>query len=53
MVIDPVPRKCIDWDSLQAWADERALNASDEGYFLSTLIPSHEPGSSGPADLMG
>ena len=41
-------RKCVDWDRIQAWADERALDAGDEERFLSTLIQSHEPDSIGP-----
>ncbi|KAI0436442.1 hypothetical protein F4803DRAFT_542274 [Xylaria telfairii] len=48
----PGPRKCIDWDRLEAWADDRILIASDRETFLETLVlPFDAPGSTGPVDL--
>ncbi|KAI1137266.1 hypothetical protein F5Y05DRAFT_419716 [Hypoxylon sp. FL0543] len=49
----PGPRKCIDWDRLQAWADDRTLSASDGETFLATLVvPFDESGSIGPVELL-
>ncbi|KAI8945736.1 hypothetical protein F4801DRAFT_567223 [Xylaria longipes] len=45
----PGPRKCVDWDHLQSWADNRTLTASDRKTFLATMVvPFDEPGSVGP-----
>lgn len=42
------PRKCVDWNRFQAWADERRLGFSGREAFLATLIPSDDPGTMGP-----
>ncbi|KAI0543947.1 hypothetical protein F4679DRAFT_566706 [Xylaria curta] len=36
------PRKCMDWSLIEAWADERSLNASSRAQFLDSLVPSNE-----------
>ncbi|KAI1656177.1 hypothetical protein F4813DRAFT_136605 [Daldinia decipiens] len=49
----PEPRKCADWDHLQAWADDRTLPMEDLEEFLATfVVPSNETGSIGPVDLL-
>ncbi|KAK0609935.1 hypothetical protein B0T17DRAFT_629454 [Bombardia bombarda] len=32
------PRKCTNWDRLQAWADERTVQYDDINQFLATLV---------------
>lgn len=33
------PRKCLDWEALEAWVDERAIEVEDWDSFLTTLEP--------------
>ncbi|KAI0418435.1 hypothetical protein F5X98DRAFT_338057 [Xylaria grammica] len=35
------PRKCTDWSLIEAWADERSLNATNRTQFLDSLVPSN------------
>lgn len=45
----PGPRKCVDWDRLQSWAEDRTLTASDRETFLANLVvPFDDIGSMGP-----
>ncbi|KAI1178234.1 hypothetical protein F4777DRAFT_130811 [Nemania sp. FL0916] len=49
----PGPRKCIDWNQLEAWAADRILIASDRDTFLETLVvPFDDAGSMGPVELL-
>ncbi|KAI1177470.1 hypothetical protein F4777DRAFT_206751 [Nemania sp. FL0916] len=34
------PRKCTDWDQIQAWADDRTVRFADQESLLSNLVPS-------------
>lgn len=46
---DPTgPRKCTDWNRIQAWADERAVPPSDMDGFLVSLVHMDEDESMGP-----
>lgn len=46
------PRKCTDWNMVQAWADERAINFKGNDDALAKLILSNELGSFGLANLL-
>ncbi|KAI0897749.1 hypothetical protein F4806DRAFT_375667 [Annulohypoxylon nitens] len=47
------PRKCTDWNRLQAWADDRTITAKDRETLLTTMVvPIDEIGSIGPIDLL-
>ncbi|KAI0198220.1 hypothetical protein F4808DRAFT_266836 [Astrocystis sublimbata] len=49
----PGLRKCVNWDLLQSWAEDRTLTAKDRESFLATLVvPFEKPGSIGPIDLL-
>ncbi|KAI1204065.1 uncharacterized protein F4807DRAFT_449050 [Annulohypoxylon truncatum] len=41
-------RKCMNWERIQAWAEERSLAARDRDSFIATLVPSDEAGTLGP-----
>ncbi|KAI0102798.1 hypothetical protein GGR51DRAFT_526242 [Nemania sp. FL0031] len=46
-------RRCINWDRLEAWAEDRILISSDRETFLRTLVvPFGAAGSVGPVDLL-
>ncbi|KAK4195845.1 hypothetical protein QBC40DRAFT_314971 [Triangularia verruculosa] len=43
------PRKCTDWDHLQAWAEDRTIYGGDRERFLENLVShDHEGGGLGP-----
>lgn len=44
------PRKCTDWESIQVWADERAVEYVGNDDFVSILVPSHDTESLGPRE---
>ncbi|GAW23039.1 hypothetical protein ANO14919_125870 [Xylariales sp. No.14919] len=49
----PGSRKCINWERLEAWAENRILISSDRETFLKTLVvPFGTAGSVGPVDLL-
>lgn len=42
------PRKCTDWDRVQSWLGERAIEFHDKEEFLSRLVPDGEHEAAGP-----
>ncbi len=47
------PRKCTNWDQISEWVDGRMLELQSHENFRLTLVPSDEPGSIGPTELVG